>query len=156
MKLFKKKYYADLIPYLQEMVDTRGLMSYFLDGLYGTKSRVVYNCTCKEDKYEIRFAAWQSALLKEKYFSIQIFFKSGESFTLQTKDLYFQDDWKGKIKFNKPEINGASLYEAAVQQAAEHIIINHKPDMIDSMKAIIKGYHIEQTSKAEKFRGKGA
>lgn len=155
MKLFKKHVCTDLVPYLQEMVSTKGLMSYFMGSLRISLFKNIYHL--ESEKYELRLAAVQYTALEHKcYFTIQIFFKSGETYTIETgNDMSkkFTDiHWDTKVRFKKGVVSGSNTYEGVVKNVSEKIIKEQIPEMISSMKAIIKGYRIEQNSKEDAFR----
>lgn len=60
--------------------------------------------------------------------------------------------WDAKIKFEKGVVRGSNTYEGVVKSVSERIIKERMPEMISSIKAIIKGYQIEQSSKEDAFR----
>lgn len=152
MKLFKKHLCADLIPYLQEMVSTKGLMLHFMGNLRVDLIKTIYDL--ESEKYELRFAAVH--LRRKCYFTVQVFFKSGESYTIETHSPTLEKDidmsWDTKIKFKKGVVSGSNTYEEVVKDVSEKIIKEQIPEMISSMQAIIKGYWIEQGSKEDAFR----
>lgn len=155
MKLFKKHVCTDLVPYLQEMVSTKGLMSYFMGSLQTSLFKNIYHL--ESEKYELRFAAVQYTTFEHKcYFTVQVFFKSGESYTIETCNVtskkFTSIHWDTKIKFKKGVVSGSNTYEDVVKSVSEKIIREQMPEMISSMKAIIKGYWIEQSSKEDTFR----
>ena len=155
MRLFKKHVCTDLVPYLQEMVSTKGLMSYFMGSLQTSLLKTIYHL--ESEKYELRFAAVQYVTLEHKsYFTIQIFFKSGETYTIETCSAAYEKfapvNWNTKIKFKKGVVSGSNTYEDVVKSVSEKIIKEQIPEMTSSMKAIIKGYQIEQSSKEDAFR----
>lgn len=155
MKLFKKHVCTDLVPYLQEMVSTKGLMSYFMGSLQTSLFKNIYHL--ESEKYELRLAAVQYTAFEHKcYFTVQIFFKSGETYTIETRNdmsKKFTDiHWDTKIRFKKGVVSGSNTYEDVVKSVSEKIIKEQIPEMISSMKAIIKGYWIEQSSKEDAFR----
>lgn len=155
MKLFKKHVCTDLVPYLQEMVSTKGLMSYFMGSLQTSLFKNIYHL--ESERYELRFAAVQYTAFKHKcYFTVQVFFKSGETYTIETRNdmsKKFTDiHWDTKIKFKKGVVSGSNTYEDVVKSVSEKIIKEQIPEMISSMKTIIKGYQIEQSSKEDAFR----
>lgn len=85
MKLFKKHICTDLIPYLQEMMSTEGLMRYFMGTLQTSLFKIIYHL--KSEKYELRLAAVQYTTFERKcYFIVQIFFKSGEAYMVETRN----------------------------------------------------------------------
>lgn len=146
MKLFKKNVCTDLVPYLQEMVSTKGLMRYFMGSLQTSLFKNIYHL--ESEKYELRFAAVQYVVLERKcYFTIQIFFKSGETYTIETcnttSEKFTDAHWDAKIKFKKGVVGVSNTYEDVVRSVSEKIIKEQIPEMISSMKAIIKGYQIE-------------
>lgn len=155
MKLFKKHVCTDLVPYLQEMVSTKGLMSYFMGSLQISLFKNIYHL--ESEKYELRLAAVQYTAFEHKcYFTVQIFFKSGEVYTIETRNdmsKKFTDiHWDTKIRFKKGVVSGSNTYEDVVKSVSEKIIKEQTPEMISSMKAIIKGYWIERSSKEDAFR----
>lgn len=155
MKLFKKHVCTDLVPYLQEMMSTKGLMSYFMGSLQTSLFKNIYHL--ESEKYELRLAAVQYTTFEHKcYFTVQVFFKSGESYTTETCNTVskkFTDiRWDTKIRFKKGVVSGSNTYEDVVKSVSEKIIKEHISEMISSMKAIIKGYQIEQSSKEDAFR----
>lgn len=154
MKLFKKHVCTDLVPYLQEMVSTKGLMSYFMGSLQTSLFKNIYHL--ESEKYELRLAAVQSVFERKCYFTVQVFFKSGETYTIETcNDIskkFTSIHWDTKIRFKKGVVSGSNTYEDVVRSVSEKIIRKQMPEMISSMKAIIKGYWIEQSSKGDTFR----
>ena len=155
MKLFKKHVCTDLVPYLQEMVSTKGLMSYFMGSLQTSLFKNIYHL--ESEKYELRLAAVQYTAFEHKcYFTVQVFFKSGETYTIETcNDIskkFTSIHWDAKIRFKKGVVSGSNTYEDVVRSVSEKIIKEHISEMISSMKAIIKGYQIEQSSKEDAFR----
>ena len=155
MKLFKKHVCTDLVPYLQEMVSTKGLMSYFMGSLQTSLFKNIYHL--ESEKYELRLAAVQYTAFEHKcYFTVQVFFKSGEAYTIETRNdmsKKFTDiHWDTKIRFKKGVVSGSNTYEDVVKSVSEKIIKEQMPEMISSMKAIIKGYWIERSSKEDAFR----
>lgn len=155
MKLFKKHVCTDLVPYLQEMVSTKGLMSYFMGSLQISLFKNIYHL--ESEKYELRLAAVQYTAFEHKcYFTVQIFFKSGETYTIETCNAIPKKStdihWDTKIRFKKGVVGGSNTYEDIVKSVSEKIIKEQIPEMISSMKAIIKGYQIEQNSKEDAFR----
>lgn len=155
MKLFKKHVCTDLVPYLQEMVSTKGLMSYFMGSLQTSLFKNIYHL--ESEKYELRLAAVQYTAFEHKcYFTVQVFFKSGETYTIETcNDIskkFTSIHWDVKIRFKKGVVSGSNTYEDVVRSVSEKIIKEHISEMISSMKAIIKGYQIEQSSKEDAFR----
>lgn len=155
MKLFKKHVCTDLVPYLQEMVSTEGLMSYFMGSLQTSLFKNIYHL--ESEKYELRLAAVQYTTFEHKcYFMIQVFFKSGETYTIETYNAMSKKvteiRWDTKIRFKKGVVGGSNTYEGVVRSISEKIIKEHISEMISSMKAIIKGYQIEQNSKEDAFR----
>ncbi len=155
MKLFKKHVCTDLVPYLQEMVSTKGLMSYFMGNLQTSLFKNIYHL--ENEKYELRFAAVQYNVFEYKcYFTIQVFFKSGEVYTIETCNVVSKKsteiNWDTKIRFKKGVVSNSNTYEDVVKSVSEKIIKEHVSEMISSMKAIIKGYQIEQSSKEDAFR----
>ena len=155
MKLFKKHVCTDLVPYLQEMVSTKGLMSYFMGRLQTSLFKNIYHL--ESEKYELRLAAVQYTTFEHKcYFTIQVFFKSGEAYTIETYNAVPKKvtdiHWDTKIRFKKGVVSGGNTYEDVVKSVSEKIIKEHISEMISSIKAIIKGYQIEQSSKEDAFR----
>lgn len=155
MKLFKKHVCTDLVPYLQEMVSTKGLMSYFMGSLQTSLFKNIYHL--ESEKYELRLAAVQYTAFEHKcYFTVQVFFKSGEAYTIETCNAVPKKStevhWDTKIRFKKGIVSGSNTYEDVVKSVSEKIIKEQIPEMISSMKAIIKGYQIEQSSKEDAFR----
>lgn len=155
MKLFKKHVCTDLVPYLQEMVSTKGLMSYFMGSLQTSLFKNIYHL--ESEKYELRLAAAQYTAFEHKcYFTIQVFFKSGETYTIETCNAVpkkvTEIHWDTKIRFKKGVVSSSNTYEGVVKNVSEKIIKEQIPEMISSMKAIIKGYWIEQSSKEDTFR----
>ena len=155
MKLFKKHVCTDLVPYLQEMVSTKGLMSYFMGSLRTSLFKNIYHL--ESEKYELRLAAVQYTTFEHKcYFTVQVFFKSGEVYTIETRNAMPEKStgihWDTKIRFKKGVVSGSNTYEGVVKSVSEKIIKEQMSEMISSIKAIIKGYWIEQSSKEDTFR----
>ena len=108
-------------------------------------------------KRQLRFAAVQYNFFEHKcYFTIQVFFKSGEVYTIETCNVVSKKpteiNWDTKIRFKKGVVSNSNTYEDVVKSVSEKIIKEQIPEMISSMKAIIKGYWIEQSSKEDTFR----
>ena len=130
-------------------------MSYFMGSLQTSLFKNIYHL--ESEKYELRLAAVQYTAFEHKcYFTVQIFFKSGETYTIETRNdmsKKFTDiHWDTKIRFKKGVVSGSNTYEDVVKSVSEKIIKEQMPEMISSMRAIIKGYQIEQSSKEDAFR----
>lgn len=129
-------------------------MSYFMGNLQTSLFKNIYHL--ENEKYELRLAAVQSIFEYKCYFTVQVFFKSGESYTTETCNVtskkFTSIHWDNKIKFKKGVVSGSNTYEDVVRSISEKIIKEHVSEMISSMKAIIKGYQIEQSSKEDAFR----
>lgn len=130
-------------------------MSYFMGSLQISLFKNIYHL--ESEKYELRLAAVQYTAFEHKcYFTVQIFFKSGESYTTETSNVtskkFTSIHWDTKIKFKKGVVSNSNTYEDVVRSVSEKIIKEQMPEMISSMKAIIKGYQIEQSSKEDAFR----
>lgn len=130
-------------------------MSYFMGSLQTSLFKNIYHLESK--KYELRLAAVQYTAFEHKcYFTVQIFFKSGETYTIETCNAIPKKStdihWDTKIRFKKGVVGGSNTYEGVVRSVSEKIIKEQIPEMISSMKAIIKGYQIEQNSKEDAFR----
>lgn len=130
-------------------------MSYFMGSLQTSLFKNIYRLESK--KYELRLAAVQYTAFEHKcYFTVQIFFKSGETYTIETCNAIPKKStdihWDTKIRFKKGVVGGSNTYEGVVRSVSEKIIKEQIPEMISSMKAIIKGYQIEQNSKEDAFR----
>ena len=130
-------------------------MSYFMGSLQTSLFKNIYHL--ESEKYELRLAAVQYTAFEHKcYFTVQIFFKSGETYTIETRNAISKEStgihWDTKIRFKKGVVGGSNTYEDVVKSVSEKIIKEQIPEMISSMKAIIKGYQIEQSSKEDAFR----
>lgn len=156
-KIETRSFLKDLEKKLTEMLHCTGCVPYFME-TGGTTRKSIFKF--EVDEYLIDLEGQQSSLFSEGYFSLGVWFSSGERYFIRTHSLskdhcstvFWGWDEKGIARFRETDISGCELYEDSVKTAAENVIKSHMNDMITAIEDVIKNYKEYRSNKEATFK----